>query len=155
VSRATVEGRLRRFLLALAAVIAVGTVVELLLVPHVDEPLQWIPFAVAAAGLWVIAAVWRRPTAGRVRRLRRVMGLALAASLLGIVLHLRGNLDFLRETKPRATTLETAWGMVHGASPLLAPGVLALMAACAVAATHDLAGPDGLPAAAEEPAAAA
>jgi hypothetical protein len=130
------EGRLREYLLALSGFIAVGSVAELLLLLHFEEALQWIPFILCVLALAVVVAVWRRPGRRSIRALRTVMALVIAGSAWGVLLHLQGNLDFLRETKPNASAMDTVWGMVHGGSPVLAPGVLVVMALAGLAATY-------------------
>ena len=47
----TVEERLRGFLFALAAAMCLGTIVELFLANHTKQAIQWLPFALCAAGL--------------------------------------------------------------------------------------------------------
>ncbi len=64
------------------------------------------------------------------------MGLVALGSLFGIYQHVVNNLGFYREIHPNAPTGAAVWGALAGASPLLAPGVLALASMLALAATY-------------------
>jgi hypothetical protein len=138
VTNPPVERRLRSSLLALAGCLALGSMAELLLLEHVEKPLQLVPFALCLLLLGTVLAVWAGPSAGRVRALRLVAGLTAAAGLWGSLLHLAGNREFFLETTPRPIVWDTVEAMLTGASPVLAPGVLLVMAASAVAATYRL-----------------
>lgn len=131
-----IEQRLRKFFLWLAGGILLGTVVELLLVNHLDDPVQWIPFGLCALGITAIIAVVRRPQRSTVLALRVVMGLLALGSAYGVWEHLEGNIGFASEIKPNATTIQLLLAGLTGGNPLLAPGILALAAIIALAATY-------------------
>ncbi|MBZ0295476.1 MAG: hypothetical protein K8L99_23150 [Anaerolineae bacterium] len=133
---AIVEQRLRRFLLITVAGLCTATMIELLLTEHFMEPLQLIPFVLCALGLLAVGAVYFRPSRRTIYFLRAVMILVGLGSLLGIFLHLNGNLTFELEIRPNATAGEVVMDALMGADPLLAPGILALGAALALAATY-------------------
>ena len=133
----TVEERLRRFLLITAACLCVGTVVELLLAKHYGEPMQLVPFGLCAVGLVAALAALRSPSRASLLALRGVMGLNLLGSLLGVYEHLEGNASFALELRPGAGWSDVLLPTLTGAAPLLAPGILALAAALAVAATYE------------------
>jgi ABC-type uncharacterized transport system permease subunit len=132
----TIEQRLRRFLLLLSGSICLGTVVELLLAGHWGDLVQWIPFGLSALGLAAISAVWRHPQRKTILALRGVMVLVMLGSIYGVWEHLEGNLGFVREIKPNATTWQWLLGGLTGGNPLLAPGILALAALIALAASY-------------------
>lgn len=121
---ASVEQRLRRFLLAVTAAIFIGSVFELILIGHYQETLQWTPFLVSAVGFITIAGVWFAPGRTMLLVLRWVMVLTILASLLGMWLHFSGNLTFTREINPSFTLSESIWPAMKGSYPLLAPGIL-------------------------------
>ncbi len=133
----TLVERYRAFLLGLAAFMCVGTVIELWLTEHTQEPLQFVPFILCALAIIVIAAVWIRPTRATISILRIVMGALLLGSLVGMYEHLTGNWEIVLETKPGLATMELFWAAVRGAAPMLAPGILALVAVIASAATYE------------------
>jgi hypothetical protein len=128
--------RLRRFLLMLAAFILVGTIAELWLTEHFEESLQLIPFVLAGFGLLVIGAVLVRPQRLSIWALRIVMTVVASGSLLGMYLHLANNFQFELEIRPNAGAGDVIMETLQGANPLLAPGVLALAAILAIAATY-------------------
>lgn len=128
--------RLRRFLLSISALLFVGTVVELWLTNHMETAVQLIPFALSGLGLACVVAVVLRPQRGLLLALRACMALVVLGSLFGIYEHVDGNLGFQRELYPNASTGKVIWGALSGASPLLAPGILALGATLALAATY-------------------
>lgn len=128
--------RLRVFLHLLAAVLFVGTVAELLAVEHFADRLQLIPFALCGLGLLTQLAVWKRPNRGTVAALRVVMIAIVIGSVVGAYQHVQGNLEFVREIRPNATTRQLLRGAVTGGNPLLASGALAVAASLAVAATY-------------------
>lgn len=134
--RSSVEAQLRQFLLALAGVMCLGTIVELWLAGHTQEPLQWVPFGLSAVGLAAVVAFWRWPSPTTVWALRVAMAAVILGSLVGVLLHLNGNLEFALETQPGADSLTTFWMALRGGAPALAPGILAITAALAGAATH-------------------
>lgn len=128
--------RYRQFLLILAGFIFVGVIVELYFTGHTDTPIQYIPFMLSGLGLVALAAVLIRPQRTTFLVLRGVMGLVTLGSFLGIYEHIANNLAFALEIQPNATVREGLFNALGGASPLLAPGILALGALLAFAATY-------------------
>jgi hypothetical protein len=124
---ALVLTRMRAVLLALVVASLVGTGVELVLLEHVEDTAQRIPLALIALGLLVCA--WHALAQSRtsVRALQSVMRLSVAAGVLGIGLHYRGNLAFELEMYPTMSGLELLRKVVTGATPVLAPGTMSLI----------------------------
>ena len=135
-SDAAVLSRLRRFLLATSGFLLAGTVAELLLVDHTEDRTQLIPFVLCGLGLLCVGAAFFRPRRGVLLALRAVALLAVLGSLYGVYEHVWGNLSLQREVNPTATGGELFWSALDGGNPLLAPGVLTLAAALALAATY-------------------
>lgn len=134
---AEVLRRLRRFLVGAAGLLYAGTVAELLLVGHTESYAQLLPFALCVLGLGAAAAAsLREPRRGALVALRVVAVLAAAGSLYGVYEHVAGNLALQREVNPNAAGGEFIMGALDGGNPLLAPGVLTLAAALALAATY-------------------
>lgn len=127
---------LRSFLLALSALICLATPVELLAAEHYQEPTQIIPFLLSALGFLVVLIALRRPQRRVLLWLRGLMVVLVAGSLVGIFLHISGNLAFAREVEPGATPGQTWLATFQGAAPMLAPGILALAGILAMAATY-------------------
>ncbi|MFN8419005.1 MAG: hypothetical protein U0528_07145 [Anaerolineae bacterium] len=128
--------RLRVFLLLFCAFIFTGTVLELLLEDHTEETLQLIPFALCAFGIISIVAVLLRPSKMTLTILRVVMLAVAFGGILGVVLHLNGNVGFEQEIRPNAAYTEVFLRAFKGGNPLLAPGILAFTAVVAFAATY-------------------
>lgn len=128
--------RLRQFLLVVSALLLLGTLVELWLINHMEDPVQLVPFALCGLGLVAVFLAMLRPRRAALLGLRACMGLLALGSLLGVYLHLESNLGFHLELHPNASTGELLMGMLGGANPLLAPGILALTAALSIAATY-------------------
>ena len=116
---------IRRILLALVLLGIVGLTVELLLLEHIESATQLIPFGVLGAGLAGSVNVGMRPTARGIRLFQMSMLLFIVAGLLGLYLHLRGNVEFEQETDPTARGLDLIWRSLHGGIPLLAPAAMA------------------------------
>jgi hypothetical protein len=133
---AVVLSRLRRFLLITAALLFCGTVAELWLVGHNENFVQLIPFALCGLGLIVVVVGLFYPRRVALLSLRVCLALVLLGSLYGVYEHVVGNIAFQREIQPNANTREVFMGAIGGGNPLLAPGVLALAAVLAIAATY-------------------
>jgi hypothetical protein len=120
---ATLE-RVRAALAVIYVLGAVGTGVELVLLEHTEDPWQWTPIVLAAAG--VLALGWHaaRRGAASLRAFRAVMLLSLASGVLGVWLHYRGNVEFELEMEPALRGLTLFWAAMRGATPALAPGTM-------------------------------
>jgi len=116
---------LRRILLAVVLVGIAGLSAELLLLEHYEDVWQWTPLALLAAGIVAGAAVALRPGRGVLLAFRAVMAVYIVGGALGAYLHLRGNMEFERESDPALTGTALLWESLRGATPALAPGSLA------------------------------
>lgn len=131
-----VEQQLRGFLLWVAGFIFIGTVIELVLIEHTGDILQWIPLILCGLGLISLLAVWFAPSRKTLLSLRGIMGATALGSLYGIYEHFITNFEFSQEIYPAYTFIENLWAGLKGASPMLAPGILFVAALLAVAATY-------------------
>lgn len=121
---ADAAGPLRRLLLLVVLVGAAGLLLEMLLLEHWEPGWQLVPLALLALLLALGGAALLGATPGRLRALRVVLLLCLAAGLAGVWLHLDGNLEFEREMSPALAGWPLLWESIRGATPLLAPGAL-------------------------------
>lgn len=135
-STAEVLQRLRLFLLALSSLLFAGTLLELTLVNHTEDAIQWLAFVVAGIGLLVTLAVIVRRGRVTVSLLRWSMLVVILGSLFGIYEHVSNNVAFEREIQPNSTLSHLIWKGMSGANPLLAPGTLAIGALLSLAATY-------------------
>jgi hypothetical protein len=78
----------------------------------------------------------RRPSRPALLALRLCMAVIAAGSLLGAWEHVEGNYEFAGETHPHAARWELVRSGHTGRDPLLAPGILAAVAAVTLAATR-------------------
>jgi predicted CDP-diglyceride synthetase/phosphatidate cytidylyltransferase len=131
-----VLSRLRRFLLVFSVMLLGGALLELWLIEHTEDPVQFIPFVLCALAALAVVAALVRPRRATLLALRACVALVVLGSLLGVYLHVEGNLALQREISPNASAGETLFGALGGANPLLAPGILAVAAVLALAATY-------------------
>jgi hypothetical protein len=135
-TESVVERGLRRFLLLTVLGICLATVIELWLTEHYQEPTQVIPFALCVISLLAVSAVIAHPSRVGILVLRGTMVLLGTGGVLGVGLHLFNNFAFEREIRPNAALVDVIINALRGVNPLLAPGILALAAALAIAATY-------------------
>jgi hypothetical protein len=128
--------RLRVFLLALAAFMALGTIFELVLTEHWEGPTQILPFILCGLSFLGIGMVLIRPERGTIRLMRWISSITFFGSLFGIFEHIEHNFGFALEIRPNATAGDVFWEALGGANPLLAPGILAFTALLALAASY-------------------
>ena len=131
-----VLARLRRFLLALSAVLFAGTLVELIFTGHTKEPIQWLPFVLCSVGFVLVAVALFQPSRMGLRILQVWMIVTALGSLIGVYEHIQGNTEFRLETHPNSTPIEIVTAALGGADPLVAPGILAVAGVVALAATY-------------------
>lgn len=115
---------LRKLLLALVLLGAAGLAAELLLLEHFESFRQWLPLLVLAGAFATGIALAARPNRATVRIFQATMLLCIAAGLLGLVLHYRGNAAFEREMDASVRGFGLFWSALRGATPALAPGAL-------------------------------
>ncbi|HWN08714.1 MAG TPA: hypothetical protein VNO50_05475 [Pyrinomonadaceae bacterium] len=128
--------RLRKFLLVLALILFAGALIELWLVGHTAEFVQWVAFVLAGAGALATMLVLVRLSPATVGILRVCMLAVALGSLFGIYQHVSGNVAFAREVNPDYSTSQLFWRGLQGGNPLLAPGALVVAALLAVSATY-------------------
>lgn len=133
-----VLARLRRFLLALSALLFSGTLVELWLVNHTEDAVQWVPFVLCGVGVLIVLLVLIRSRRVAVLSLRVWMFVVVGGSLFGIYQHVANNIAFEREIYPTAPSTRIWREALGGANPLLAPGMLSVAALLALAATYKI-----------------
>jgi hypothetical protein len=128
--------RLRQFLLVITAGIFVMTVLELTFVGHWNENIQFLPFALCAAGLTSTGWALLQPGKPAVAVMRGSMLVIGVCSLIGFYEHLSNNYSFWIEIQPNATLAELLNATFTGGIPVLAPGILLLGAVIGLAALY-------------------
>jgi hypothetical protein len=129
-------GEVRRLLLALVLLGMIGLAAELVLLEHVESVWQWVPLAALALGFAAGAALFARPVPVAVHVFRVAMAVFVAAGVLGLYLHVRGNVEFEREMDSGLRGLALVWEALRGATPALAPGALAHLGLLGLACTY-------------------
>jgi len=119
---------LRQLLLVIVFIGVVGLQVELALLRHAESFTQWIPHVALFIGLLSTVAVYLRPQPAALKAFRLVMLAFLLVGLLGVILHLKGNIEFALERDPSLSGIKLMWKALRGATPALAPGALVQLA---------------------------
>ena len=125
-----------RLLIGSLLVGILGTGGELLLLGHYETPFQIAPLVLLGSGVAVIAWEAAAPRAASVLALRALAILFVAAGVVGVGLHYDGNAAFELEMYPGTTGLELIRKTLTGATPVLAPGSMALLGLIAFAYTY-------------------
>ena len=142
-----VEQLLRRGILAVGFVGALGTMLELALARHWKSPVQLLPWVFLGVVAWTLAAVWLRPTRPVVRSARAIAVVAAGVGMFGVFEHVKANydaapLDAVFGPKWDATSGVSRWWHATiesvGPSPSFAPAALVLIAAVLLVATARL-----------------
>jgi uncharacterized membrane protein len=121
---------LRTFLFGFSIFIFVGSLVELFFLNHTREELQWTPFFLSGLGIILAALMLIKPSAGMLKVMRVGMWIILVGGIFGMSVHVVNNFELLQGTPSFMEILHAGFG---GKNPLLAPGVLSMAAAMALA----------------------
>ena len=137
VDEPTVLAPLRRALTWIAVAGFVGTAGDLLLLEHYEDPWQWAPLAVAAAGVAALAAQIVKPSSASLLITRAVMTTAIVGAVAGVWLHYRGSMEFQLETDPSLGGLGLLLKVLRSkAPPTMAPLNLAVLGLVGLASTY-------------------
>ena len=116
---------LRRWVLILLVIGLVGTVTELILLSHYEQPLQLVPVVLIVIALAVVAWHVMRRDAASLYALQVVMALFVLAGFVGVVAHFYGSAEFQLDLDPEMTTWELVEKVMRAkAPPVLAPGMM-------------------------------
>lgn len=128
--------RLRTLILAVLCFGMVGTGIELFLLEHTEDTLQWVPLILLAVGLGSALALAMRASRSTLRVFRILMVLFIAAGITGVYLHYKGNVEFELEMYPTMSGFKLIWEALRGATPSLAPGTMALFGLIGLTTTY-------------------
>jgi hypothetical protein len=127
----------RRMLGAILLLGMIGTGVELLLMRHHADAIQWIPLVVLGAGIAGVGWHMLTGSAASGTAVRGVMVVLIAAGLAGVYYHLTANLEFQRETDPALQGSALLWKALHATvPPALAPAVMVQLGLVGLAYTY-------------------
>jgi hypothetical protein len=125
--------RLRTFLFGFSIFIFAGSLVELFFLNHTREELQWTPFFLIALGIILAALMLIKPTTAVIKVMRIGMWAIVAGGIAGMIIHVSGNFEEIRQTTSLMQLLRTGLG---GRNPFLAPGILSMAAVLSLAAGY-------------------
>jgi len=116
---------LRLWILGIMVLGLLGTVTELVLLEHYEQPMQFVPLVLIVAAVAVLGWEFRRHDLASRRAVQVVMGLFVLAGFLGFVAHFHGSAEFQLELNPDMGNLELLEKVLRAkAPPLLAPGMM-------------------------------
>ena len=116
---------LRRWILGVLVLGLLGTVTELLLLEHYEQPLQFVPLVLIVAGVAVLVWEFRRHDTASRRAVQIVMALFVLAGFVGFVAHFYGSAEYQLELNPEMSNWELMEKVLRAkAPPLLAPGMM-------------------------------
>ena len=128
---------LRRVLTWITVAGFVGTAGDLILLEHYEDPWQWAPLAIAAAGIAALAAQIFQPSSATLLMTRAVMTASIVAAIVGVWLHYRGSMEFQLETDPSLGGLGLLLKVLRSkAPPTMAPFNLAVLGLVGLASTY-------------------
>lgn len=113
-----------------------GMMAELLLIGHDESTYQLVPLVLLAATVVVGVVNVTVPFAMSLRLLQVLMVLCLGSGALGVGLHYWGNQEFELEMYPSLSGMQLVSETLTGATPVLAPGSMALLGVVGLAFTY-------------------
>ena len=118
-------GMLRRWILGVMVLGLLGTVVELVLLAHYEQPVQLVPVVLIVLALIVLAWHVMGHSAASLRVLMGLMILFVLAGFAGFAAHFHGSAEFQLDLEPSLSTWELLDKVMRAkAPPLLAPGMM-------------------------------
>jgi hypothetical protein len=119
---------LRRWVLGVLVLGLAGTVTELVLLEHYEQPLQLVPLVLIVAAVAAIAWQVMRNDAASLRAMEIIMVLFVLAGVAGVAAHFRGSAEFQLDLDPSMSAWELLEKVMRAkAPPLLAPGMMLQM----------------------------
>jgi len=116
---------LRRWILGVLVLGLLGTVTELVLLEHYEQPLQFVPLVLIVAAVAVLVWEFRRHDMASRRAVQIVMALFVLAGFVGFVAHFHGSAEYQLELNPDMSNWELMEKVLRAkAPPLLAPGMI-------------------------------
>jgi hypothetical protein len=118
-------GMLRLWILGVLVLGLLGTVVELVLLSHYEQPVQLVPVVLIVLALIVLAWHVIGHSTASLSVLLGLMILFVLAGFAGFAAHFYGSAEFQLELEPSLSTWELLEKVMRAkAPPLLAPGMM-------------------------------
>jgi hypothetical protein len=119
-----IEG-LRLWILGVLLLGLLGTVTELMLLSHYEQPLQLVPVVLIALAIVALVWQWLMRDMASLNVMLVVMALSVVAGFVGVIAHFEGSAEFQRDLDPSMGTWELLEKILRAkAPPLLAPGMM-------------------------------
>jgi hypothetical protein len=118
----------QRVLLLIVLLTAGMTLVELLLLGHVEEWEQLIPVVLLVFAIMSTMLVLLTAKRWAIQVMRFVLGVCLVSALVGLYFHYRANTEFVLERHPDLKGFGLFKSAMMGGMPALAPGAMAQIA---------------------------
>ena len=119
---------IRRVILGVLLLGMLGLIVELSLLGHYEDVLQWIPIAVLVGGVATLLLQLARPRRWTLLLVELVMVLLIGCGVFGMYLHYSGSRQFQLEMDPSMRGTQLLWHVLRAKSPpTLSPGTLGQM----------------------------
>lgn len=116
---------LRKWILAVLILGLLGTITELVLLEHYEQPLQFVPITLIALAVVVIGWNLVQGDVASLQALLVLMALFVLAGFIGFVAHFYGSAEYQLELDPSMSTWDLLEKVLHAkAPPLLAPGMM-------------------------------
>jgi uncharacterized membrane protein len=116
---------LRSWILGILVLGLLGTVTELVLLEHYEQPTQFVPLVLIVAALAALFWEFRRRDKASRRTIQAVMVLFVLAGFVGFVAHFHGSAEYQLELNPDMSNWELLEKILRAkAPPLLAPGMM-------------------------------
>ena len=117
---------IRRMLVVIFLLGAMGTAAELILIEHTEDSWQWAPLILLGAGVagLVCHAAVKAPSTIRIFQITMV--LYILSGIIGVGLHFQAKVEFKLEVNPALEGMELVLEAMKRATlpPILAPGVM-------------------------------
>jgi hypothetical protein len=126
---------LRKMVLVLVLFGLLGVAAELILLEHYEAGWQRAPLIAVVVALASLGLHGARPSRRTVLGVRTAMLGLTVVGLLGLIQHIAGNRAFELEMRSGLEGWELLWESLKGATPALAPGMLAQLGLLGVAFT--------------------
>ena len=135
---AAILAAIRRILLIIFLIGALGTVAELLLLKHTEDRWQWVPLILATLSLLALLVHGFIRRAATIRLFQGAMILFVLSGFVGSYLHYRAKVEFKLETNPALAGWELFREAMVGGTvpPVLAPGVMIQLGLLGLAWTY-------------------
>lgn len=116
---------LRHWILVILVLGLLGTVTELVLLEHYEQPLQFVPLVLIVAAFGVLWWEFRRRDLASRRATQIVMALFVLAGFIGFAAHFLGSAEYQLELNADMSNWELMEKILRAkAPPLLAPGMM-------------------------------